>query len=125
MLSAGSRWVTSSEESAELSVRGDRIGLPPPGAQGGAPGGAGCFAVIRTDGTEELLRPKQQHIPLFAGAGFVMRTSGGGGLGDPTTRDPERVADDVRDGRVSPQAAGSVYGVDLDGSGRASRGSGR
>jgi len=110
---------------AELSVRGDRIGLPPPGAQGGAPGGAGCFAVIRTDGTEELLRPKQQHIPLFAGDVFVMRTSGGGGLGDPTTRDPERVADDVRDGRVSPQAAGSVYGVDLDGSGRASRGSGR
>jgi N-methylhydantoinase B len=110
---------------AELSVRGDRIGLPPPGAQGGAPGGAGFFAVIRTDGSEELLRPKQQHVLLFAGDVFVMRTSGGGGLGDPTTRDPERVADDVRDGRVSPQAAASVYEVILDGSGQASRGLGR
>ena len=40
---------------------------------------------------------------------------GGGGFGDPKTRDPERVRNDVVNGYVSREAAADVYGVVLDG----------
>jgi N-methylhydantoinase B len=41
----------------------------------------------------------------------VFCTAGAGGLGDPLTREPERVATDVRAGLVSVQAAREHYGV--------------
>ncbi|MGR8947969.1 MAG: hydantoinase B/oxoprolinase family protein [Gammaproteobacteria bacterium] len=42
-------------------------------------------------------------------------TNGGGGYGDPKTRDPERVRRDVRDGYVSIKAARELYGVAING----------
>ena len=39
--------------------------------------------------------------------------AGGGGWGDPMTRDPNSVAEDVRDERVSVEAARVLYGVQL------------
>jgi N-methylhydantoinase B len=51
--------------------------------------------------------------PVRAGQVVRIRTTGGGGWGDPFDRDPERVADDVRDGKVSPQGARDDYGVVL------------
>jgi N-methylhydantoinase B len=75
--------------------------VAPRGVQGGASGRAGAFAVIHADGTHEDLDPKQQHVALAAGDTFVLRTSGGGGLGPPRARDPEAVDEDRREGRVS------------------------
>jgi len=48
-------------------------------------------------------------------AGQVVRvvTTGGGGWGDPLEREPELVARDVTEGRVSQQAARDDYGVVL------------
>jgi N-methylhydantoinase B len=43
---------------------------------------------------------------------------GGGGYGDPRTRDPERVLRDVRDGLVSIESAGRDYAVAIDAKGR-------
>ena len=40
-------------------------------------------------------------------------TTGGGGWGDPLEREPEWVARDVSEGKVSPQAARADYGVVL------------
>jgi len=101
------------ESSAQLTVRGDRMGMPPPGALGGWPGGAGHFAIERVGGATEWLNPKQQDVPLEAGDVFVMRTSGGGGLGPPGERRPEALAEDLAEGRVStanaaPYAAGGA-----------------
>jgi N-methylhydantoinase B len=48
---------------------------------------------------------------------WVADTGGGGGLGDPLTRDPESVADDVSDGFVTVSAARERYGVVLRGDG--------
>jgi len=42
---------------------------------------------------------------------IVMQSAGGGGFGDPLTRDPERVRADVRGGYVSPARAREGYGV--------------
>jgi N-methylhydantoinase B len=50
---------------------------------------------------------------LAAGTLFHHVMAGGGGWGDPFTRDPHRVAADVRDGKVSADAAATAYGVVL------------
>ena len=42
-------------------------------------------------------------------------TNGGGGWGDPKTREPERVLADVRNGYVSIEQARAVYGVVITG----------
>ena len=39
-----------------------------------------------------------------------VRLSGGAGYGDPSTREAERIAADVADGFVTPEAAGTLYG---------------
>jgi N-methylhydantoinase B len=44
----------------------------------------------------------------------VILGGGGGGIGDPLRRDPERVAADVAKGRVSDEIAAGIYGVVLD-----------
>jgi N-methylhydantoinase B len=50
-----------------------------------------------------------------AGTLIRIRTTGGGGWGDPLARDPALVARDVRWGKVSPAAAAADYGVALAG----------
>jgi N-methylhydantoinase B/oxoprolinase/acetone carboxylase alpha subunit len=39
---------------------------------------------------------------------------GGGGYGDPLTRAPQRVLEDVLDRKISPDEAREVYGVMID-----------
>ncbi|MCW2549182.1 MAG: 5-oxoprolinase [Mycobacterium sp.] len=90
---------------AVLTVRGDRMELPPPGRDGGRSGSSGFNRVQRGDGSLEELKTKQINIPLRVGDHFVLGTSGGGGLGDPAKRDAERVAEDIRQGRVTAAAA--------------------
>jgi N-methylhydantoinase B len=94
---------------AQLTVRGDRIGLPPPGTEGGQPGRAGSFAVVRAGGRYEQLATREQEVDLHPGDVFWLRTSGGGGLGSPAQRDRAAVRQDVREGKVSPEAARATY----------------
>jgi N-methylhydantoinase B len=60
-----------------------------------------------------------EHLPSKAsgtlGAEDVMvfYPPGGGGYGDPLDREPARVAQDVAEGRVSPERAREIYGVVL------------
>jgi N-methylhydantoinase B len=42
------------------------------------------------------------------------RMAGGGGWGDPLERDPQAVANDVLDEKVSVEAARGLYGVVVD-----------
>jgi N-methylhydantoinase B len=55
--------------------------------------------------------------PIAAGELVRIETTGGGGWGDPLTRDPALVALDVRQGKVSEGAARDDYGVVLVGDG--------
>jgi N-methylhydantoinase B len=54
--------------------------------------------------------------PVTAGEVIRIRTTGGGGWGDPFERDPELVVRDVVWRKVSPEAAIADYGVVLTGS---------
>jgi N-methylhydantoinase B len=99
---------------AELTVRGDRIELPPPGVDGGRAGAAGTYAVERVDGSVEVLPTKHVGVQLQPGDRFVMRTSGGGGVGPPEDRARELVRADIRSGRVTQDAAARDYAYASD-----------
>jgi N-methylhydantoinase B len=53
-------------------------------------------------------------MQLKAGDTVVIKTGGGGGWGNPLERDPEAVAQDVREGSVSRARANERYGVVVD-----------
>jgi N-methylhydantoinase B len=92
-----------------LIVRSDRAVHPPYGLQGGLPGAVSSNTLVRPDGTRETL-PSMFSITIGEGDVYEHRTAGGGGWGDPRERDPQRIADDVADGKVTPEAAAREYG---------------
>lgn len=87
----------------------------PQGALGGRDGMVNHVTVTRggESFTPEHLS-KAQDIPLSAGDRVRVGTPGGGGYGDPFTRPPELVAEDVRLGRYSADEARALFGVALD-----------
>lgn len=99
-----------------LGMTGGRFDLEIDGLCGGlpAPKGGATFngSTIRTG----ALRP------LAPGDVVGYRTPGGGGFWPPYERDPVTVAEDVRDGYVSREAATSAYGVALDRNGGVDKG---
>jgi N-methylhydantoinase B len=56
---------------------------------------------------------------LNRGDAITIRAGGGGGFGPPEERDPNKVAQDVRQGYVGREVAEKVYRVALDAEGRA------
>ena len=104
----------------ELQVPGDRVKLPPFGLLGGRNGTTTAYVRVR-GGEETVLRTKHAYT-LEMGDTLSVRTSGGGGLGDPTERDPAAVALDVAEGYNSPEHAEAEYGVAVDADGGASDG---
>ena len=60
-------------------LSGHRI-VPPPGLDGGAPGGLGRSQIIRADGTVDELRSADK-TELQAGDTWWLETPGGGGCG--------------------------------------------
>jgi N-methylhydantoinase B len=84
----------------------------PQGALGGRDGKVNRVTVWQ-DGnpmTPEHLS-KAQDVPMKPGDRVRVRTPGGGGYGDPLTRDPALVAEDVRLERYTREEAGTLFGV--------------
>ena len=90
--------------------RYDRYKYPPPGTKGGDQGGASKF-VIKAGTADETLTPAAGKFELDNGDVFYLESAGGGGYGDPRSRAPERIARDVAEGYVSPEAATEKYGA--------------
>jgi N-methylhydantoinase B len=92
-------------EEVRLSLLSDRRDHPAQGVLGGLPGGA---AVIELgDGTRP--HPKSR-TTVPPGARLRLHYAGGGGYGDPRERDPAALAEDVRNGYVTPEGAVRDYG---------------
>ncbi|MEM7043074.1 MAG: hydantoinase B/oxoprolinase family protein [Pseudomonadota bacterium] len=86
----------------ELLAAFDRIQNPPRGRFGGAPGDHGYVGLA----SGKVMAGKGvQTVP--AGERLVIRTPGGGGHGDPETRDPETHAADQASGLVSERSGGA------------------
>ncbi len=84
----------------------------PWGVDGGRDGVKNSVVVGR--GTADEREVGVSDTPFQAGGTIVNLTGGGGGWGDPFERDPALVAEDVRQGFVSPERARSDYGVAVD-----------
>jgi 5-oxoprolinase (ATP-hydrolysing)/N-methylhydantoinase A len=90
-----------------VSVRSNFVGHPPPGFLKGLPGGS-VRALLNG-------RPIPENpVTLQPGDELLIETAGGGGVGDPLEREPERVLEDVLQGYVSVTAARDIYGVVVD-----------
>jgi N-methylhydantoinase B len=70
-----------------------------------------------TSGARHVLRTKTEAFPVGPNDVLVHRVPGGGGLGDPLSREILRVAKDVAEGAVSGEVATGIYGVVLTESG--------
>lgn len=71
--------------------------------------------IVLDEGTDDEVVTRGGTYPRPAGTRLNNYTGGGGGYGDPLTREPCRVLNDVLDGYVSRAAAESRYGVVLTG----------
>lgn len=85
---------------------------PARGVRGGATGSPSDGWKVDREGNGVEV-PMATAMMIEAGERVGSRTGGGGGYGDPLTRDPEAVAEDVREGWVSRARATEVYGVIL------------
>ena len=100
------------EGRALLATLCDRFKFRPYGLEGGHEGAA--TEIVLNPGTnhERRIASKDSGIALQAGDLLSIRTSGGGGYGDPKAREAEAVREDLRLGKVTPAAAKNDYGVD-------------
>ena len=93
--------------------RGERHFGQASGSCGGQ-GGASAFSQItRADGRVETIQSKTV-TTLRTGDRVVVETPGGGGYGDPGKRDRKLVEEDVANGKVSIDAARTLYGLQCD-----------
>lgn len=97
---------------ATLQLRSDRREHPPYGLAGGAHGRGSNNEFDDGSGTWSVL-PTKFTRPLKHGQAIRHTTAAAGGYGVPLARDPEAVLLDVREGKLTPEAAERDYGVKL------------
>ncbi len=90
----------------------DRVRCRPWGLYGGLAAEGNGVAIHRF-GLDEHRFPsgKALNQTLVAGDAYILRSGGGGGFGSPLERDLAAVANDVRQGYVSTEAAERLYGA--------------
>lgn len=109
------RVYTVGYEEATLTVIAERGIVAPKGLFGGLEGGRFQATVTRAGGGGTVAIPsKGAYEVVHAGDRVTVRPAGGGGYGDPLTREPERVLADLRDGYISEVSARDHYGVVVD-----------
>jgi N-methylhydantoinase B len=87
----------------------------PRGVNGGQAGKVTETYIVREDGTLHELDAAVNAVELHPGELIGSRSGGGGGFGDPLSREPDLVLGDVREGYLTPGRATSGYGVILSG----------
>ena len=91
-----------------FTYRGERHFCASAGAQGGSEGGMARAVIHRADGRVECI-PSKLVTTLHSSDRVIIETAGGGGWGDPASRDATLVKTDVANGKVSAQQADHLY----------------
>jgi N-methylhydantoinase B len=99
-------------ESAVLQVRSDKRRFPPYGLHGGQPGTPSLNQL--NSGPSEVLLPTMGMTAIRRDDIIHHTLAGGGGWGDPLTREPALVWRDVWNEKLSIAYAQHVYGVVID-----------
>lgn len=109
-------------DDVELNGLGERFIIPPYGLNGGSPGGLNGIVMLPPgeNGWKTIsqalgtVSPSKFHdLRAARGTQFQIITGGGGGYGNPLTRSPEHVVEDVRNGFVSREGARRDYGIEI------------
>lgn len=106
------RRYTLLNDEATLQLRSDRMRFLPYGLSGGRPA-RGARNVLDPDGAARMM-PAKFAVVLKRGDVILHEQPGGGGFGDPFERDPERVAADARNDKITLEYARREHGVALD-----------
>src|SRR5690606_28971206 len=98
-------------------VSPEGVDMPVEGLFGGASGLTAHGRMLRlTDGVQTGDCGTGQIVDLEdADTMIELQLAGGSGYGDPRDRDPSRVAEDLRQGYISADAAGRIYGLSRSG----------
>ncbi|WP_051591155.1 hydantoinase B/oxoprolinase family protein [Bacillus sp. UNC438CL73TsuS30] len=81
----------------------------PWGLDGGGTGTPARIRHVGSDGKE--IEMTKGYLRALPGDRIIIETSGGGGYGDPISRDPQLILKDIREGKVSKKAAEKIYGA--------------
>ena len=90
----------------QVIIVGDRERHPPLGLLGGGPG-APAAAII--DGEKRI--SLKSRSTLAPGSCLALHFAGGGGYGNPLSRERDAVERDLTEGKITRQAAQSAYGL--------------
>jgi N-methylhydantoinase B len=101
-------------DKAELGTRMENTKFPPYGVAGGRAGRPGRITLNPGTPDERQIQPIGDGVELKRGDLLRLETCGGGGWGDPYTRDSALVQQDVACGFVSLHGALEDYGVVLE-----------
>jgi N-methylhydantoinase B len=97
----------------EIGFVSDGTVNPALGARGGQPA-IPARQFLRADSGALTPLGTSEQVAIRNDQLMVSYSNGGGGFGDPARRDPEKVAEDVREGWISAARATAVYKVALD-----------
>ena len=89
-----------------VTIRHERVDNPPRGLLGGGKGAGGLDLV---NGARIAAKSQTR---LATGDRVTFQTPGGGGMGDPATRDRAAIEADLESGLVTPDHAASAYGYE-------------
>jgi N-methylhydantoinase B len=110
------------EQEADVFLFGERGRFPPQGVCGGGPAALNRFIYQQDDGPHEPpMASKIVGVKLKRGQRVRIESPGGGGYGPARERDVAAVAEDVRLGYVTREAAASAYGVVIGAAGDVDR----
>lgn len=96
-----------------FTILADRLKFPAQGLFGGSPGKLAFYGLVDPEGRETPLGSKCT-FTVPHGYSVTMQTCGGGGYGPTEARDPQRVLQDVIEGKVSVERARTFYKVAID-----------
>jgi N-methylhydantoinase B len=100
------------DESGTLNTQFDKFKVAPFGLFGGGPGATGRLRLNPGRAEAVELPSKTVNRALRRGDVISMSTQGGGGYGPPAERPPAAVARDLREGKLTAEAARREYGWD-------------
>jgi N-methylhydantoinase B len=95
-------------------LRSTKHTVAPKGIDGGWDGKTGLCTLNPGKPEERIIPSRYSDHVLHPGEVFSLETPGGGGLGNPLERDPQKVLNDVRNGYVTAKSARTVYRVAVD-----------
>lgn len=98
-------------DDTQVVIFGDGDFEPAFGLFGGGGGTLNFIRLTYPNGREVTPRNKDLITGVPRGTIYHQQAGGGGGYGDPKQRNRAKLAEEVRDGVISPEAAHSVYGA--------------